>query len=179
MDTLKAVNNQVNRTLRPIFQRDILAILFLLVTLYGTNMLPQPCDSSIGYMQHPIVRFVFIGLAAYTGSRDTNMSILLASAITLGLVIWDKKKSETFQVPKTMIYPGCLNTTMDDLLQSFNGSKDALVEAMMRSRVPADVKLEDDHAPLIGTYLMSFGYKIKAPCEPMKGNQQMSGWLTG
>ena len=181
MDTLNTVNDQVNRVLQPIFQRDILAILFLLITLYGTSVLPQPCDTTIGYMQHPVIRFVFIGLAAYTGSRNTTLSLFLASAISLALIVWDKTRPETFQGPKTMIYPGCLNTTMADLLGSFDGNKDSLVEAMMRSRVPADIKLTDDFAPLIGTYLMSFGYKVKAPCAPMKSDQRSSaeGWITG
>ena len=166
MDTINTIVKETDQILKPVFNKYVLAILLVLFGLYAPLCLPQPCDNTKTYLQHPIAQSVALALTVYTLTQNTLVSAGVAGAFFGVSYLARGRKLETFQGPKTMIYPGCMNITVFDLLDSFGNDKDALLLAMLKTKIPADVKLTDDFSPLIATYLMSFGYKIKSPCQP-------------
>ena len=54
--------------------------------------------------------------------------------------------------------------TAQDLLDSFDNDKEQLLNAMVVSRIPQDVRVNDYYAPMIATYLLNYGFALKSPC---------------
>jgi hypothetical protein len=93
--------------------------------------------------------------------------------------------------PKTMIYPGCHDITMDDLYKAFEGdqlkmqsavqytfkqlmtktksenSKDLLIKIAYAAGLPYNLSFDKpETAPYIATLLVNYGYNIKGDCQP-------------
>lgn len=174
---MEAISQTISNASRPLFHRNVLATLLVFLTLYGRAFLPQPCATTRRRLRHPVVQFVLFWIVLYAVTRSPAVALASAGSLAALSYFLGDGSLEFFQGPKTMIHPGCTNTTVFDLLESFGNDKEGLLAAMVRSRVPADVKLNDDYAPLIATYLMYFGYKIKSPCEPHGANQKIPNWI--
>lgn len=172
-----SIKSNTEKILNPVFNQYVAAVFVVLFILYSPVIVPQPCENSKAYLQHPLSLYLVSTSAAYIASNNLALSMTLGGALSLIYYVKKNRILEQFQGPKTMIYPGCMNITVFDLLESFGNDKAGLLSAMNNVRVPSDLELSDDTAPLIGTYLMSFGYKIKAPCEPAGANQKISSWL--
>jgi hypothetical protein len=158
-------NNIVNDFLKPLDNYWVRTILLAVLTLYGAGIVQQSGFEKV--YSNPIVRVVSMFLLVWLGNKDPAMALVVAMAFISSLTILSSPTlSEKFEGPLNSIYPGCLNIKVTDLLESFNNDKDALIYAMLFSRVPGDIKLNDYYAPLIGTYLLSKGYLLKSPCTP-------------
>lgn len=114
-----------------------------------------------------------MALILWTGNQDPATSLTVALLFVMVLNVVNKKPLferfrvlERFDGPKTSIFPNCLNFTVYDLLESFKNDKNALLQAMLASRVPQNLKVVDENAPLIATYLINYGFRLKQPCGP-------------
>lgn len=135
-------------------------------------------DSTKKLFTNVYVRLAVCFLIVWTGNRDPVVAIAVAVAFVAVMNVVNKKGPfETFEGPQTAIYPGCMNITVYDLLESFKNDKDALLMAMMQARVPGDVKVNDEYAPLIATYLLSHGFILKSPCTPPGVGQNVGSWI--
>lgn len=174
------LNFQINRLLTPLNDPLIKGILLLFLILYGSLAAPSLPSQIKPYLDNVIVRIVFLALIVWTGNHDPVVAVGIAVAFFMTVNLANSKKPfeafEHFEGPNTAIYPGCMNMTVFDLLESFKNDKDALLNAMMVARVPADVTITDYNAPLIGTYLLNKGFTLKAPCNPPGVDQQVGLW---
>lgn len=171
-------NQQINNFLDPILNTPLARVaLSLLIILYGALAAPILPDQIKSYMDNAIVRLLFFALIIWTGNHDPVLAIMTALGFIVTINVASSKKPfdftwEKFEGPATAIYPGCMNITVFDLLESFKNDKEALMNAMMVSKVPADIKITDYYAPLIATYLLNKGFTLKAPCTPPGVDQQ-------
>ena len=174
-------NSSVNSVLDTFFRQDSLGrwLLVLCIVLYGHLAAPFYPPKFMYLIDNIYFRVFIISLIAWTASNDPTLSL----AITLVLFAFmsqinkynnEHATLEKFEGPNTAIYPGCMNITVQDLLDSFSGNKDALLTAMLNSRIPLDVKLSDYYAPIIATYLLNYGFVLKSPCSPPTVNQNFA-----
>lgn len=105
----------------------------------------------------------FIGLYMATGKLYMSIA---GTLVLLGLFYWARSALEAFQLvsPESNVYPGCSKITLDDLVALFDGNKEQLAKAMYASGVPLNLKLNNNDAPLIATYLINFGYSVNSSC---------------
>ena len=148
--------------------------------LYGSLAKPLLPEVTSQLFSNVYVRLAVCFLIVWTGNHDPAVAIAVAVAFIAVINVANKNGPfEMFEGPQTAIYPGCTNITVYDLLESFKNDTDALRTAMLQSRVPGDVKLTDEYAPLIGTYLLSRGFVLKTPCSPPTVDQNMGPWMPG
>jgi len=132
--------------------------------MYGVLAAPAFPKQYLYIFDNVIFKVVFLAFIAWTSHQDPLIGIATAIVFLLVIEEVNKYKIEKFEGPKSAIYPGCLNITVADLLESFNDNKEELLHAMTVSRIPFDVKIDDSSAPLIGTYLLNYGFALKSPC---------------
>lgn len=178
MDYYNSFNNVVNSNVSLLEKPEVRAALTLALVLYGNLARPVLPDATAKLFGNVYVRLIVCFLIVWTGNRDPLVSLAVAvSFIAIINVINDKQPFETFEGPQTAIMPGCMNITVYDLLESFKNDKDALFTAMQQARVPGDIKLNDEYAPLIATYLLSRGFILKSPCTPPGVGQSTGSWI--
>lgn len=179
MDAFRSsFNNSTSGFLAPLDGPIARPLIFLFIILYAGLVAPQLPDTVKNWYSHPAFRIAFMFLILYTGNKDPAVSIAIAVAFLVIVNLANNKGAfETFEGPQTAIYPGCMNIKLFDLLESFKNDKEALMNAMLVSRVPQDVKLIDYYAPLIATYLLNHGFILKSPaCQPPGVTERMGSW---
>lgn len=146
-------------TLRQPIPGSILLLFF--ITLAGKaapKVLPQLDWLHSNYFFRVLVCFLLL----WVNNQDPATSLLVSVGFITSLTWLGKWGSqEGFEGPQTAILPSCLKITTFDLLEAFDGDKDKLVNAMVSSRVPLNIKLNDEYASLIATYLVNYGYPMK------------------
>ncbi len=173
---INAFNKQMNALLDPLMQPPVKSVLVLLLFLYG-GLVSSPLPASVTEaIQSAPVRVAIISVAIYMGNKNPAVAIALAFAFLMTLHLTNTSNVESFEGPKTAIYPGCSSLNLYDLLESFNNDKDSLLNAMRVSRVPGNVTLSDDYAPLIATYLLNHGFTLKNPCKMPTAEEQVGIW---
>lgn len=183
MQVVKETNVLIAPVTEPVIEvlsnsavKSVVALLFI---LYGTLVGPTLPSEWLFLFDNIFFRIIFLSLIVWTGNKDPLLSIAIATTFIVLMNIANKKGLfEKFEGPETSVYPGCINLKVADLLESFDNNQDDLLNAMLLSRIPGDVKLNDYYAPIIGTYLMGYGYKIKAPCAPPTVDQNVGSWGT-
>jgi hypothetical protein len=173
-DFLGNFNASVNTTLDPLFNDNIRPFIMLFLTVYGSLAapgMPAPVQSVVGTIWFKII---YLSLLVWIANKDPGIAIAATIAF-IGILNVSSNRGlfETFEGPTTAIYPGCMNLTVFDLLESFNNDKEALMNAMLVARVPGDVTVTDYYAPLIGTYLLNKGFVLKSPCSPPTVDQNI------
>lgn len=68
-------------------------------------------------------------------------------------------------VPQTDIYLGCEDVKLQELLALFDNDEAKLRKAMGDIGVPMNVKMNDENAPLIATYLIFHKKKVSDTCK--------------
>ena len=174
-------NDQVNGILSPLDNPPVRAALLLFLVLYGGLAAPSFPTSVRHIFDNIFFRILVLAVILWTGNKDPALSMAVATAFIASVNLANQKKPferfENFEGPATAIFPGCMNITVYDLLESFKNDKDALTNAMLVSRVPGDVKITDYYAPLIATYLLNRGFTLKAPCSPPGIEQRTGSWV--
>ena len=179
MDYYGNFNETVNSKLGFLVQPNVRAALSLALVLYGGLAKPLLPASTNWLFGNFYFRLAVCFLIVWTGNKDPVVAIAVSVAFLAVLNVANNKGPfEAFEGPSTAIYPGCMNLTLYDLLESFQNDKDALMSAMLNARIPADVKINDYYAPLIGTYLMNRGFVLKSPCTPPGTDQRIGSWLS-
>jgi hypothetical protein len=180
LDTFNDYTNQVLDTVITNHQPIRLALALSLM-LYGSLAAPIFPTKYLFLVDNIYFRIAFIAFIAWTTSHDPLLGVATAVLfiIVLDKVLSHKNNIESFSSGRSYegmgsaIYPGCLNMTVADLLESFGNDKEQLLNAMMVSRVPGDVIVNDYYAPLIGTYLINYGFGLKSPCSFPQVNENI------
>jgi len=166
-------NNTANQYLDVFTHPYVLPALRLFLILYAAIIVPTLPSNVSWLFDNFAFRIVILALILWTGNQDASTSVTVAMLFVMVINLMNKKSLferfrtfERFEGPKTAILPTCLNYTVFDLLESFQNDKNALLQACLVSRVPSNVKVTDEFAPLIATYLINYGFKLKAPCGP-------------
>lgn len=161
-------NNALEGPLTFLTQSPTSEIIGLLLICYASYLRPSVPNGMSWLFDNFVARIAILSLILWTSNKNPTMSLVIALAFVVTLNVANGKGAfENFEGPKTAILPGCLGLTMYDLLAAYNGDKDELVREMVRCKVPPQVKLNDEYAGLIATYIVNFtGKKFTAKCAP-------------
>ncbi|KAJ3371274.1 hypothetical protein GGF31_003453 [Allomyces arbusculus] len=156
-------NSSVNSAVTPVMSSHVMqALLSMLIVGYGAVIAPQIPQNILQYANNKYVRLVALALIVFAGTHNPIVSVVTAIVLFASLnALRGKSLFEGFIGPNTAVLPGCLGYTVADLLESFNGDQQALLSAMVQAKVPMSIRLTDEYAGLIATYLLSFGIKLK------------------
>jgi hypothetical protein len=192
----------------------IMTILKVAIVVYGVKLAPRLPVSVENMFQTTWFKIVGIALIIWLSSKDYQLAILVSIVFVLGInFVSGRGPLESFAdftpnytppnpakliSPKAEIFPGCLNVTLQDLLNTFSGdaeklqktvrytyqelttqiddtdadAKDRLLAISRVVGLPYDVELTDENAPLIATMLLMFGFKINGDCQNPHDNSQ-------
>lgn len=179
MDLYSSFNNQANQILEPLNDPTIRTFLMIFLATCGGLAAPSIAKAKYAWIfDKTIFRVAFLTMLLWIGNHDPGVSLGVAMVFLAVMTSLSGKSLsfEMFEGPATAIYPGCMNMTVFDLLESFKNDKEALMNAMLVSRVPGDVKVTDYYAPLIATYLLSRGFTLKSPCTPPGVETRVGAW---
>lgn len=161
----------VEKKLAPIIFNPIVSTiigwLIIINIVHSFDKLP----SKIMYLSfNPVVKFICILLAFYYSTKNMVHSIVLAilASILYTIVIKVSEKNEHFDIITSTpdVYPGCVNVTLDDLLQAFDNDEELLKSQMHNVGVPYNLELTEENAKLIATYFANMGLYITDDCRP-------------
>jgi hypothetical protein len=143
-------------------------VLAITILLYGNLAAPAFPKQFLWIFDNFYFKVAFLSFIAWTSHHDPLLGIVTSVLFLISIDLINKYKMEKFQGvmegPKSAVYPGCLNIKAIDLLESFDGNNDQLLNAMIVSRVPYNVTVDDLHAPIIATHLLNHGFALKSPC---------------
>ena len=148
----------------------VLAISFM---MYGSLAAPAFPKQYMYLLDNQYFKVAFLAFIAWTSQHDPLLGIATAVVFLIVIDLINKNQMENFEGPKSAIYPGCTNMKAADLLESFDNNKEQLLNAMIISRVPYNVVIDDYHAPLIATYLLNHGFALKSPCSFPKQSENI------
>jgi hypothetical protein len=148
----------------------VLAMSFM---MYGSLAAPAFPKQYLWILDNQFFKVFFLGFIAWTSQHDPLLGIATAVVFLIVIDLINKNQMENFEGPKSGIYPGCLNIKAADILESFDNNKEQLLNAMMISRIPYNVTIDDHHAPLIATYLLNHGFALKSPCSFPKQSENI------
>ena len=166
MDIFSSIESQLGGAITVDNYPIVTALLTVLIFSYGSLLAPTLPPKVLALFDTVYFRIFFISLVLWVSTHNPVVSVALAiTFVILVNLASGKSLLENFEGPQTAVIPPCLNYTVFDLLESFNGDKTALLQAMWASQVPDNIHLTDDFAGLIATYLIGHGYRLKAgPC---------------
>lgn len=164
-DAYRTLDGRANEAVGVLQNPYIAAMLHILFIGYASKFATQIPVRYHWAFKHPLFRVAALTLVLWSSSNNFAFSLSVMTAY-LVFIYFFNKRYEGFTGFKTAIYPGCTNMTVTDLLESFDGSQENLVQAMQASLVPFNIVVNDDSAPLIATYLMNNNHKLKMPCAP-------------
>lgn len=171
-------NDTVNKVMDPLNDPNIRPIILLFLAVYGGLAAPSLSPEIRSKFDNIGFRVIMLAFLVWIASRDPGVAVAAATVFIVVMNLAGGKGAfERFEGPSTAIYPGCMNIKVYDLLESFKNDKEALMSAMLVSRVPGDIKITDYYAPLIATYLLNKGFVLKSPCVPPGVDQKSDSWL--
>ena len=172
---VSAVNSNIEKYLQLMQASNVWPYISLFIILYATHLGPTLPKKWLQFVNNAYFRIVAIALMMWTATSDPALSLVMA-VLFVALVNRANNKNIlenfTWEGPQTGIYPGCLNMTVNDLLESFGNDEVKLAQAIAMSKIPANIDLSDYYAPIIATYLMYSGFNLKSPCTPPSGDSQ-------
>ena len=116
----------------------------ILLTLYAVQIAPRAPSYITDLFNNTFVKIALIALIMYLSQHDFQFSLIFAIILVLGVNVasnrsmlesysninsndyapyskeYEKHGNATLIEPQGDIYPGCLNTTLDDLLKMFD-----------------------------------------------------------
>lgn len=180
----------------------IMTLIKVTLVVYAAQFAPRLPDAAKKALDNTFVKMAGIAAIAYVSSKDLQLALLLAIAyvFTINLLAgrsplesfaeFTKGKIDLSRLlePKTVVYPGCSNIKLDDLVKAFDGDATKLQDTvrfayleMMKSDLSVDAKkrlekyakmaglpyniqINDENAPYIATLLMNYGFKFSDDC---------------
>lgn len=132
-----------------------------LLTIQNVNKVPVSVKK---VLNHPISHMVAIFLSIFVNTKNLYVSFATTVAIMFVFHVMSMY-SENFDplVSDTDVFPGCLNVTIEDLAKMFK-SPEEFKNVMHDCKVPSNVELTDENAPLIATYLINSGLLVSGEC---------------
>ena len=195
-----------NKLAYPLSNPYIMAVLKISLALYGAQIAPKSPKYIEDLFKNTFVKILLIFMIIYLSERDFQLAILLAVIYVLGMnVVSGRGIFESFSnysseykgsgakmlEPKTMLYPGCSDVTMDDLVKMFEGdrskmqnavqysfqelllksktknSKELVMKLAYAAGLPYNLSFDKpETAPYIATLLVNYGFEINDKCQP-------------
>lgn len=208
MDYLKTVQLKTEMGVNQVLANPyIMAVVKVTLALYAAQIAPRAPDALQSFFSNVYAKIFLIFVIVYLSEKDFQLAILISVVFVLSMnALSGRGLFETFAdytgayvpeggftliEPKTMIYPGCNNITMDDLYKAFEGdrlkmqhavqysfkqlmaksksenSKDLLTKVAYAAGLPYNLSFsKPETAPYIATLLVNYGYNIKDDCQP-------------
>lgn len=196
----------VNQIVQPVLNNPyIMAVIKITLILYAAQIAPRPPTFVKDLFQNTIVKMLGIALMLLFIQNDLQLAIIVAFIFVTGTnVMAQRKPFESFAnysseykpygkfkliEPKTVIYPGCENVKMADLVRLFEGdneklqtavqysfrelmkrsldkpAKEALLKIAYATGLPYNLNVESEETvPYIATLLVNYGYKVSDMC---------------
>ncbi len=202
------LSNSIDSIIKPVLSNPyLMTVLKLTLTMYAAQLAPRLPDYISVWFQNTIVKILAIFLIVYLADKDFQLAILLAIIFVFGSNFLAGRKffesfapfdptakgdgKHTLIEPKTVLYPGCQDITLDDLLKAFDNDNLKLQNAVNYSyreliaqstgksakgnlmRIAHAIGLEynkdilkEENAPYIATLLMYNGFTFGDQCVP-------------
>lgn len=129
----------------------------ILITVNNSDKIPQ---SVVKVIHHPITFSVAIFLSVFMKTKDFYISLATTVAVMLVFYIMNTH-IENFQ--STDVMPGCETIKISDLRKLFKDDEDFKASAR-ECRVPSNIPMTDEYAPLIATYMVNSGKMVSESC---------------
>lgn len=208
MDYLKTIQLKTEMGVNQVLQNPYaMAVIKITLALYAAQIAPKAPDFLQMMFSNVFGKIFLIFVMIYLSEKDFQLSILIAVIYVLSMnALSGRGLLESFAdytgkyvpeggfkliEPKTMIYPGCNDITMDDLYKAFEGdnlkmqtavqysfkqlmaktkskdSKELLTKIAYAAGLPYNLSFDKpETAPYIATLLVNYGYDIKGECKP-------------
>lgn len=208
MDYLKTLQLKTEMGVNQVLANPyIMAVVKIFLVLYASQIAPKAPDALQTFFSNVYAKIFLIFVIIYLSEKDFQLAILIAVVMVLSMnALSGRGLFETFAdytgkyvpeggftliEPKSMIYPGCHNITMDDLYKAFEGdklkmqhavqysfkqlmaktktqnSKELLTKVAYAAGLPYNLSFDKpETAPYIATLLVNYGYNIKDECQP-------------
>ncbi len=207
MDSINVVTKQADSLIKPALRNPyLMAVLKITIALYAAQLAPRLPSSVTSLLNNTFVKILAIAVIVYLSEKDLQLALMLAVLYVLSINVLsgrgilesfanyssDYKKSDIFKLlePKTALYPGCQNVTLNDLLQAFDGdhlklhtavqysyaellnsaknknAKEILMKMAYATGLPRNIEFNDENAPYIATLLMYTGFHVGGTCTP-------------
>lgn len=208
METLRKTQSYVESSVNYSLSNPyIMAIVKVGLALYAAQIAPKTPEYLQVWFKNTYVKLIAIAIIAYLGEKDIQLAILIAIVYVFGMNLLsgrgilesfseyssNYKSSGDFKLiePKTAIYPGCQEVTMDDLYKVFEGdrskmqqtvqysfqelmaqtsdktAKERLTKIAYAAGLPYNLSFDKpETAPYIATLLVNYGFNINDLCKP-------------
>lgn len=139
------------------------------LAVYGGAFAPPLPAKVKQIITSPIPQFILMFLVLYIAFGIRNLKHALAGTIIIivGVKVLNYYfGNEGFDWENPNIFPGCLNITWQDILQSYGGDKEALRRALFNT-----VNTNYTSAPEAATQLINKGHFINDTCKILPNPQ--------
>lgn len=205
METLRQVQNKASFYLQKGLDNPyVMAVLKLTLIMYAAQIAPRLPQSVSTFLNNTFAKIAILFVILYLSERDFQLAIIISIAYVIGTNLiagrgflesfspfskdYEANPAFTLIEPKSIIYPGCHNITMKDLLAAFENDKaklqdnveyayrqlinqsqtkdsQKLLEMLSRATgLPYNVDITDENAPYIATLLMYHGFQFSTTC---------------
>ena len=183
----------------------LMAFIKVSLVLYAATVAPRLPIAANKVLENTFFKVGFIFLMLYISQMDFQLAMILAIAYVVSINLLsgrsalesfaDFKKFEgeskhTLIEPQSVVYPGCNDIKLDDLLNAFKKDRVALQTSIRyvyhkllaedkstdehqrllkfarMSGLPYNVELSDKNAPFIATLLLYYGFEFSDSCKP-------------
>lgn len=205
MESVKNISMIVEKNLDKVLSNPyVMAVLKITLALYAAQLAPKLPTGASTLFDNTFVKIIAVALISYLANKDFQLSIMLAVVFVLGANVASGRNAlESFAAidasavkgnakliePKAMIYPGCQNITMQDLIDAFDGNAIQMQNAVMTTYkqlllkikdkeakdkvmtiahaigLPYNVPLNEENAPYYATILMYVGFAFDDTCK--------------
>lgn len=206
MNIINKATIKVDNVIRPVFTNPyVMAILKITIALYAAQIAPKLPVSVTNYFENTYFKILFIAIIVYVSVYDLQLSVMLAIVFVISINLISGRKfyesfanfstnyipggDQTLIEPKSVIYPGCLGVTLNDIYTAFDNdhiklqntveyaykllldnaktkdSKELAMQIAYATGLPYNIDVSrEENAPYIATLLMYFGFNITDKC---------------
>lgn len=206
MEQINNISNVIKTQIKIITDNPyIMAIIKIAFVLYAAQIAPRPPAMIATLFQNTFFKMLCMALIMIIADIDFQLAIILAIVFVISMnMLSGRGALESFSTfskeytpygnskliePVSVIYPGCIGITMDDLLKAFDGdhikmqntvqytfqqlmeksntkdSKELLMKMAYYTGLPYNVDwTKPESAPFIATILLNAGFQITDKC---------------
>lgn len=182
----------------------LMAFVKVSLVLYAATVAPKLPVGVKQMFDNTFVKIAFIFMMLYLSQMDFQLALILAVAYVVSINLLSGRAAlESFAEfkkfegeskhkliePRSVVYPGCQNIKLEDLLNAFKQNRLALQTSIRyvyhrllsedkstdehkrllkfarMSGLPYNVELNDENAPLIATLLIYYGFEFSDSCK--------------
>ena len=160
--SLAQVNRTLNVALAPLGGGMANAVAMVLALMYANRVAPALPMIIEDALRMPVVKVLVIAVLFWMQTQNPVNSLVAAVVLVMVMnLLSGRNLLEAFRIDQnTNVHPNCLGLTKQDLVNAFEGDEDALRLALYNINAMPHHPLNDEFAPLLGTYLINKGYEL-------------------